>query len=81
MKKNNFKKVVFYSHPILGDYTIQELINFLENQLIRNKQLDDKLFEILTDKGFTIKQINNLLRIADTSYNLEFIINMLNDNI
>lgn len=81
MKKNNFKKVVFYYDPLLGDYTIQDLINFLENQLIRNKQLDDKLFEILTDKGFTIKQINNLLKIADTSYNLEFIIDMLNDNI
>ena len=81
MKKNNFKKVVFYYDPLLGDYTIQDLIYFLENQLIRNKQLDDKLFEILTDKGFTIKQINNLLKIADTSYNLEFIIDMLNDNI
>ena len=81
MKKNNFKKVVFYYDPLVGDYTIQDLINFLENQLIRNKQLDDKLFEILTDKGFTIKQINNLLKIADTSYNLEFIIDMLNDNI
>ena len=81
MKKSNFKKVVFYYDPLLGDYTIQDLIYFLENQLIRNKQLDDKLFEILTDKGFTIKQINSLLKIADTSYNLEFIINMLNDNI
>ena len=81
MKKNNFKKVVFYYDPLLGDYTIQDLIYFLENQLTRNKQLDDKLLEILTDKGFTIKQINNLLKIADTSYNLEFIIDMLNDNI
>ena len=71
--------MIFYTHPILGDYTMQELINFLENQLIRNKQLDDKLLEILTDKGFTIKQIDNLLKIADTTYNLQFIINMLND--
>ena len=81
MKKNNFKKVVFYYDPLLVDYTIQDLIYFLENQLIRNKQLDDKLFEILTDKGFTIKQINNLLKIADNSYNLKFIIDMLNDNL
>ena len=79
MKKKNFKNVVFYTHPILGDYTMQELINFLENQLIRNKQLDDKLLEILTDKGFTIKQIDNLLKIANNTHNLQFIINMLND--
>ena len=46
MKKKNFKKIVFYSHPILGDYTMQELINFLENQLDRNKQFDDKLLEV-----------------------------------
>ena len=81
MKKKNFKKIVFYSHPILGDYTMQELINFLENQLDRNKQFDDKLLEVLTNKGFTLAQINNLLKIADNSHNLKFIIDMLNDNL
>ena len=81
MKKKNFIKIVFYSQPILGDYTMQELINFLENHLDRNKQFDDKLLEVLTDKGFTLAQINNLLKIADNSYNLKFIIDMLNDNL
>lgn len=81
MKKKNFKNIVFYHNPILGDYTIQELIYFLENQLERNKKLDDKLLKILTDKGFTINQINNLLKIADNTFNLKFIIEMLNDEI
>ena len=81
MKKKNFKNTVFYYNPILGDYTIQELIYFLENQLERNKKLNDKLLEILTEKGFTIKQINNLLKVADNTYNLKFIIDMLNDNL
>ena len=81
MKVKNFKKIVFYSDPFLGNFTIQDLINFLENQLIRNKQLDDKLLEILTDKGFTPKSIQNIIKIADTSYNLNFIIDMLNDDI
>ena len=79
MKKKNFKNVVFYCDPILGDYTIQELIYFLENQLERNKKLDNKLLEILTDKGFTLKQINDLLKIADNTFNLKIIIDMLND--
>ena len=79
MKKKNFKNVVFYYDPILGDYTIQELIYFLENQLDRNKKLDNKLLEILTDKGFTLKQINDLLKIADNTFNLKIIIDMLND--
>ena len=35
---------------------MQELINFLENHLDRNKQFDDKLLEVLTDKGFTLAQ-------------------------
>ena len=43
------------------------------------KKKNFKNTKILTDKGFTIKQIDNLLKIADTTYNLQFIINMLND--
>ena len=81
MKVKNFKNVVFYTDHFLGKFTIQDLINFLENQLARNKQLDAKLLEILTNKGFTIKQINNLLKIADNTFNLKIIIDMLNDEV
>ena len=81
MKKKNFKNVVFYTDPILGDYTIQELIYFLENQLIRNKKFDKKIRESLTNNGFSNNQINDLLRIADNTFNLKIIIDMLNDNL
>ena len=81
MKKKNFKNVVFYTSPILGDYTIQELIYFLQNQLIRSQKLDNVLLQILTDKGYDYKSIQNIIKIADTSYNLKFIIDMLNDNL
>lgn len=79
MKKKNFKKVVFYTDSILGDYTIQELIYFLENQLIRNEKFDKKLRELLTNNGFTNNQIDDLLRIANNTFNLKIIIDMLND--
>ena len=65
MKKKNFKNVVFYTDSILGDYTIQQLIYFLENQLIRNEKFDKILRELLTNNGFTNNQINDLLRIAN----------------
>ena len=87
---NDYLKQDFETKHILNKYyfefsqpkiTIQELIYFLENQLERNKKLNDKLSEILTEKGFTIKQINNLLKVADNTYNLKFIIDMLNDNL
>ena len=81
MKKKNFKNVVFYTSSILGDYTIQELIYFLQNQLIRSQKLDNVLLQILTDKGYDYKSIQNIIKIADTSYNLKFIIDMLNDNL
>ena len=81
MKKKNFKNVVFYTDPILGDYTIQQLIYFLENQLIRNKKFDKKIRESLTNNGFSNNQINDLLRIADNTFNLKIIIDMLNDNL
>ena len=81
MMKKDFKQTIFYSNPILGDFTIQELIYFLENLLIKNKQLDHKLIEILTDNGFDYNSIQDILKIADTSYHLQFMIDMLNDDL
>ena len=79
--KKDFKHTIFYSDPILGDFSIQELIYFLENLLMKNKQLDNKLFEILTDNGFDCKSIQDILKIANTSYHLQFMIHMLNDDL
>ena len=39
----NIKNIVFYKEPFLGDFTIQDLIYFLENQYIRSKKLDQEL--------------------------------------
>ena len=79
--KKDFKQTIFYSDPIVGDFSIQELIYFLENLLIKNKQLDHKLIEILTDNGFDYNSIQDILQIADTSYHLQFMIDMLNDDL
>ena len=81
MMKKDFKQTIFYSDPIVGDFSIQELIYFLENLLIKNKQLDHKLIEILTDNGFDYNSIQDILRISDTSYHLQFMIDMLNDDL
>ena len=81
MMKKDFKQTIFYSDPILGDLSIQELIDFLENLLMKNKQLDHKLIEILTDNGFDCKRIQDILKIADTSYRLQFMIDMLNNDL
>ena len=78
---NNIKNVVFYTDPFLGDYTIQDLIYYLENLYIRNKKLDNKITDILTKNGMKIHEINKLLGIAETAYDLKFIIDMLNDNL
>ncbi len=79
--KKNFKQIIFYSDPILGNFSIQELIDFLENLLMKNKQLDHKLIEILTDNGFDWKSIQDILKIANTSYHLQFMIDMLNNDL
>ena len=68
MMKKDFKQTIFYSDPIVGDFSIQELIYFLENLLIKNKQLDHN-------------SIQDILRISDTSYHLQFMIDMLNDDL
>ncbi len=77
----NIKNIVFYKDPFLGDFTIQDLIYFLENQYIRSKKLDQELSSYLKTKGISNKKINQLLSIADNTSNLKFIIDMLNNQI
>ena len=77
----NIKNIVFYKEPFLGDFTIQDLIYFLENQYIRSKKLDQELSSYLKAKGISNKKINQLLSIADNTSNLKFIIDLLNNQI
>ena len=77
----NIKNIVFYKDPFLGDFTIQDLIYFLENQYIRSKKLDQELSSYLKAKGISNKKINQLLSIAEYTSNLKFIIDMLNNQI
>ena len=77
----NIKNIVFYKDPFLGDFTIQDLIYFLENQYIRSKKLDQELSSYLKAKGISNKKINQLLSTADNTSNLKFIIDMLNNQI
>ena len=77
----NIKNIVFYRDPFLGDFTIQDLIYFLENQYTRSKKLDQELSSYLKAKGISNKKINQLLSIADNTSNLKFIIDMLNNQI
>ena len=77
----NIKNIVFYKEPFLGNFTIQDLIYFLENQYIRSKKLDQELFSYLKAKGISNKKINQLLSIADNTYNLKFIVDIMNDEL
>ena len=43
----NIKDIVFYKDPILGDYTIQDLIYFLENQYTKSTKFDMELSKLL----------------------------------
>ena len=77
----NIKDIVFYKDPILGDYTIQDLIWFLENQYIKSKKFDIELSKLLKRKGISNTEISRLLLIADHTYNLKFILDMLNGHL
>ena len=61
----NIKDIVFYKDPILGDYTIQDLIYFLENQYTKSKKFDMELSKLLKRKGISNSKIYQLLSIAD----------------
>ena len=77
----NIKNIVFYKEPFLGNFTIQDLIYFLENQYIRSKKLDQELSSYLKEKGISNKKINQLLSIANNTYNLKFIVDIMNDEL
>ena len=77
----NIKNIVFYKEPFLGNFTIQDLIYFLENQYIRSKKLDQELSSYLKAKGISNKKINQLLSIANNTYNLKFIVDIMNDEL
>lgn len=77
----NIKDIVFYKDPILGDYTIQDLIYFLENQYTKSKKFDMELSKLLKRKGISNSEIYQLLSIADHTYNLKYILDMLNGHL
>ena len=77
----NIKNIVFYRDPFLGDFTIQDLIYFLENQYTRSEKLDQELSSYLLAKGISNKKINQLLSIANNTYNLKFIVDIMNDEL
>lgn len=77
----NIKDIVFYKDPILGDYTIQDLIYFLENQYTKSKKFDMELSKLLKRKGISNSKIYQLLSIADHTYNLKYILDMLNGHL
>lgn len=75
----NIKDIVFYKDSILGTFTIQDLIYFLENQYLRSKKLDQTLSAFLKSKGVSNKKIKQLLSVADNTNNLKFIVDMMNN--
>lgn len=77
----NIKDIVFYKDPILGNYTIQDLIYFLENQYIKSKKFDMELSKFLKRKNISNTDIYRLLSIANHTYNLKFILDILNGHL
>ena len=77
----NIKDIVFYKDPILGNYTIRDLIYFLENQYIKSKKFDMELSKFLKRKNISNADIYRLLSIANHTYNLKFILDILNGHL
>ena len=77
----NIKDIVFYKDPILGNYTIQDLIYFLENQYIKSKKFDMELSKFLKRKNISNTDIYRLLSIANHTYNLKFMLDILNGHL
>ena len=78
---NSIKGIIFFEDPFLGNYTIQDLIYFLENQYIRSKKFDIELYKLLKRHGISNTRINQLLSVADNTYNLKLILKMLNNKL
>lgn len=78
MTNNN---IIIYEDPIMGLFTLQDLIYFLESILKDNNENLDILNSILKNTELTEEDITSIIFKFDQSNNLKFIIDVLSNNL
>ena len=72
---------IIYIDPILGIFTIQDLINYLDSLISENQTNIDILDTILKSTELEETDIATILNKFDMKYNIKFIKDILTDSL
>ena len=72
---------IIYIDPILGTFTIQDLVNYLDSLILENQTNIDILDSILKSTELEEADIASILNKFDMKYNIKFIRDMLTDSL
>ena len=72
---------IIYIDPILGIFTIQDLINYLDSLISENQTNIDKLDTILKTTELEEADIASILNKFDMKNNIKFIKELLSDSL
>ena len=70
---------IIYIDPILGIFTIQDLVNYLDSLILENRTDIDILDSILKSTELEEADIASILNNFDMKHNIKFIRDMLTD--
>ena len=72
---------IIYSDPILGIFTIQDLVNYLDSLILENQTNINILDSILKSTESEETDIASILNKFDMKYNIKFIRDILTDSL
>ena len=72
---------IIYIDPILGIFTIQDLVNYLDSLILENQTNIDILDSILKSTELEETDIASILNKFDMKYNIKFIRDILTDSL
>lgn len=75
------EKIIIYQDPILGLFTLQDLICYLEQLIKENNQNLEILSSILKNTELDKSDITSIKFKFDLENNLKFIVDILSDNL
>ncbi len=75
----NNEKIIIYEDPLMGLFTLQDLIYYLESLIKENKQNLEILESICKNTELDESDIATIINKFDMKNNLEFIVNILSD--
>ena len=77
---NDIKDTIIYNHPILGDITLDWLLNELQECLKRQIKFENDIYHILKHSKFDDKTIAFLFNSSETNF-MHFLLSLIKNEV